>query len=236
MKFNITVDNVGKVNHERAWVLAFDPGSSTQLKAALIKELRHEIEVHDQHMDDKRRDACSWLDNSGLPTGMTVAFVMTGGFIQQDRDIYSYMSTTAPKLAERFVLLGYSTGNHSQRSFSDGTEMWGKIFIPKQDVELLRDNRSSPLLLLDWCKNSGATYVGLGEAMKKQLKYEGPIFQVCEISNGASGKGSIETWSNGREESSKRSPPIYTEEGGPIQIVGSRIAYLSEMVAKVRKR
>jgi hypothetical protein len=169
-------------NEKRAWVEMFDPSSSPKLRHKLKKSLRGNAEETvricqnslrlEPNFNASRR---ALLRAGRLPKDLTVAVIMTSGYPYLDT--YAYLN--AESKAERFVLMGYSSGIwDNSKFFSDGTPMTGKIFATKEDLDILKRNSAAPLLFSDTRIDTGLTVATLGLSLKAHLGYSGPMYQV----------------------------------------------------------
>jgi hypothetical protein len=169
-------------NEKRVWVEMFDPSSSQKLRHRLKKSLRDNAEEtvricqNNLRLEPEFNASRRALLRAGrLPKDLTVAVIMTSGYPYLDT--YAYLNMDSK--AERFVLLGYSSGlwDHS-KFFSDGTPMTGRIFATREDLDLLKRNSASPLLFSDTRIDTGLTVATLGLSLKAHLGYSGPMYQV----------------------------------------------------------
>ena len=185
---SITIAQSVKKGEERSiWINIFDPASSPELKSQLEARLRANVEA--VVLQDRERGECKEYISKRLaqdsikilPSGTTAAFVMTAGY--HHINVYSYFNEISK--SKRFVFIGYSSGRHSSdKEFKDGTSMTGKVFITERDLQTIQKDVSTPILLLDEFKASGATFAAIGNALKRQLGYTGELFQaeaICGI-------------------------------------------------------
>jgi hypothetical protein len=169
------------------WVKIFDPASPISLKNKLKKTLRENVEVNAEEYakgtqndwlsiyKELKRVSSPFIKFSSLPSGMTIAMVMCQGY----EDNLVYASFKKDFIAERFVLIGYSTGRYdTSKIFKDGTSMVGRIFITEEDLEIIRQNSSAPMMLVDRRICTGLTISTIGKSLKRQLGYSGKLYEI----------------------------------------------------------
>ncbi|MGA3020585.1 MAG: hypothetical protein ABSD68_01385 [Candidatus Micrarchaeales archaeon] len=167
------------------WVNLFDPTSSISLKNKLKKTFRDDVQSNTNECIKGIQPDClstyktfsylppSYVKFSSLPSGLTVAMVMCQGYRYND----VYASLKKDFIAERSVLIGYSTGlNDPTKKFKDGTLMAGKIFITEEDLKVIRQTATAPMLFVDIFITTGLTLATIGNSLRKELGYSGEFY------------------------------------------------------------
>jgi hypothetical protein len=204
--------------HE-CWVKVFDPASPTSLKNTLKEGLRENVEINadecirgiqEDYLSDYKKSKHvrpPFIKFSSLPSGMTVAMVMCQGY----RYHSIYASLKKDLIAERFVLIGYSTGRYdTSKVFSDGTSMARRVFITEEDLEIIRQNSKEPMLLVDRIVCSGLTLATIGNSLRGQLGYSGKLYQIEHDGYPMKWDGAVDT-SNRIKSMFPTEAPILTE-------------------------
>ena len=166
-----------KYGIEKGWVAEFDVASPQRLKQQLDIALRGGVEeLASKYAIGINADpdlSKSVLAEGNLPNNLTVGIVMTRG--------YSYAAVYGAlwveRIAERFVLVGYSSGLHSKsKKFSDGSDMTEKVFITEHDLDILLRNLSAPMLFVEDSIQTGHTIATIGNTLKNILGYSGELY------------------------------------------------------------
>lgn len=209
-------NRVEEYTEKKLWVAIFDPATPIELKGKMKEALREGARedmktwLKEVEFDGASKRTQDLLRAAKLPKGMTVAAVMTSGFCCTD----FYASLHEDSKADRFVLIGYSSGMHDpSKHFSDGTPMTGKVYITQEDLRVIKNSLDAPLLIADTCVETGLTMAVLGNTLKKSLGYSGKMYQaeVYGVPNKWTGKFNSET---GRYDYLKGTPlvvPIVTD-------------------------
>ncbi len=161
-------------NEVSAWVTLFDPETSRESRNAIKAAFRKSMDTALVMQDLTEPFVPKPLNHRELPQDMTVAIVMTGAYNQR----WILPPLEAAGIAKRNVLIGYSSGLHARRHFSDRTSMTEKIFAMSEHIRVLERNAQAPLLLVDVLHTTGITYATIGYTLKTTLDYSGPIYQM----------------------------------------------------------
>ncbi len=162
------------VNHVDAWVSTFDPATPEKVREAIKKALRKEVEDPKKQVIKDPYSTFLPENVKDLPKDMTVAIVMTEAYFM--RGIFN--SLKAAGIANRYVLIGYSSGLHANRKFSNGESMAGNIFTPSEDLELLKEHSGAPLLVIDFTVHTGVTYAAISTSFSQRLGYTGQMYKL----------------------------------------------------------
>ena len=163
------------------WVKLFDPSSPSELRRDMLLKLRKGVEEECSLYGDVRKynkfhPVKEELE--AMPRDLTLVIIMTGGY--SGKDLYGYLK--AKKIAERFVLAGFSSGGYTvDKRFSNGKSMNGTIYAPKDDLEIMLQNQKSPILLYDDVIDTGLTVSLIGKALKKKLGHSGELLEMQKI-------------------------------------------------------
>lgn len=182
------------------WKQLFDPSSSHGDRQGIIDGMRGFVEngliikpgsatsqmYYLGYVDIDQHGSLMGLQK--IPESTVVVGVMARGFNNAG---YYYSQFNEIGLSDGGLrLMGFSSGMYKHgdsKLFSDGTNMYGKVFVLSEDLEAIMKGRS--VTFVDHCPpNTRATLVALGRALIQQ-GYSNPIF---ELDN----NGYVKEWNN----------------------------------------
>ena len=203
------------------WRDIFDPSTPTARREQIVCEIR---EFLDFGLQIKPGSAASQLHYLGyvdleshdrifgtekIPESTVVVGIMARGLNTAG---YYYSQLSELSLSQGHLgLIGFSSGMYphgDSKTFSDGTSMYGKVYVLHEDLEAIMNGNS--VTFVDHCPpQTRTTLVAIGRALI-QLGYDKPIF---ELDN----NGYVREWANYviRDPTMKlpKRIPIITEQG-----------------------
>ncbi len=166
----------------RAWVKLFDRHTSNAERSAIKIAMRRYLEKEiKEATSDMQSKFVAPIPNDLLlpvPKGAIVAVIMTRAF-NDIQHFYASLNPGAEGIVTDMVFIGYSSGKYnSDKNFSDGENMAGKIYIPREDLAFLLENTATPILLVDDVICTGVTVSAIGKSLKSQLEHTGKLYQI----------------------------------------------------------
>ena len=161
--------------HKDLWIKLFDRSTPEEFKRSILGALRGGVE--EVVADYRNRPNAQHTEKffKRMQKGVTVAIVMTRGYSY--RDLYAFLKNE--HVAERYVLVGFSSGMWcTNKKFADGTSMVGSIYMPREDIESIKQRPDAPILFTDDAIISGLTVSLIGKAFKEQLGHTGKLYQA----------------------------------------------------------